>query len=136
MDDLRNENVVKESALNESVQNESAVNQSALNASASSAQVPSERKESGVLTVYKKKSTFKGAGDEDFWYSATRSDGSSVICKFKCTIPMDSLAFEIYDIVGTAKKKEVEVKGEKYTNYTYYITDCKFQEIKGEPLPF
>lgn len=101
-----------------------------------SAQVENERKESGVLTVYKKKSTFKGAGDDDFWFSATRSDGSSVVCKFKCAIPLDSLAFEIYDIVGTCKKKEVEVKGEKYTNYTYYITGCKFQEIKGEPLPF
>ena len=126
MDDLRNEFEGKE--IKESAQS--------VNESASSAQVPSERKESGVLTVYKKKSTFKGAGDEDFWYSATRSDGSSVICKFKCAITIDSLAFEIYDIVGTAKKKEVEVKGEKYTNYTYYITDCKFQEIKGEPLPF
>ena len=126
MDDLRND--FKEKEIKESAQ--------FVNESASSTQVPSERKESGVLTVYKKKSTFKGAGDEDFWYSATRSDGSSVICKFKCTIPLDSLAFEIYDIVGTAKKKEVEVKGEKYTNYTYYITDCKFQDIKGEPLPF
>ena len=126
MDDLRNEFEGKE--IKESAQS--------VNESASSAQVPSERKESGVLTVYKKKSTFKGAGDEDFWYSATRSDGSSVICKFKCAIPIDSLAFEIYDIVGTAKKKDVEVKGEKYTNYTYYITDCKFQDIKGEPLPF
>ena len=126
MDDLRNEFEGKE--IKESAQS--------ANESASSAQVPSERKESGVLTVYKKKSTFKGAGDEDFWYSATRSDGSSVICKFKCAIPLDSLAFEIYDIVGTAKKKDVEVKGERYTNYTYYITDCKFQEIKGEPLPF
>lgn len=101
-----------------------------------SAQVPSEHRDSGVLTVYKKQSTFKGATDKDFWYSATRSDGSSVICKFKCDIPLDSLAFEIYDIIGSCKKKEVEVKGEKYTNYTYYITDCKFQEIKGEPLPF
>ena len=126
MEDLRND--FEEKKIKESAQS--------TKESASSAQVPSERKESGVLTVYKKKSTFKGAGDEDFWYSATRSDGSSVICKFKCTIPIDSLAFEIYDIVGTAKKKEVEVKGEKYTNYTYYITDCKFQEIKGEPLPF
>lgn len=126
MEDLRNEIEEKKVVTSADVASENA----------SSAQVPSERKESGVLTVYKKKSTFKGAGDEDFWYSATRSDGSSVICKFKCTIPIDSLAFEIYDIVGTAKKKEVEVKGEKYTNYTYYITDCKFQEIKGEPLPF
>ena len=126
MEDLRND--FKEKEIKESEQS--------VNESASSAQVQSERKESGVLTVYKKKSTFKGAGDEDFWYSATRSDGSSVICKFKCAIPLDSLAFEIYDIVGTAKKKDVEVKGERYTNYTYYITDCKFQEIKGEPLPF
>lgn len=95
-----------------------------------------ENAKSGVLTVYKKQSTFKGATDKDFWYSATRSDGASVICKFKCEIETDSMAFEISDIVGTMKQKEVEVKGEKYTNYTYYITSCKFQEIKGEPLPF
>lgn len=88
------------------------------------------------LRVYKKKSTFKGAGDDDFYYSATRSDGCSVICKFKCEIATTSNAFEIYDIIGNMAKKEVVVKGETYTNYTYYITSCKFREIVGEPLPF
>lgn len=87
------------------------------------------------LRVYKKKSTFKGATENDFWYSATRSDGSSVICKFKCDIPTDSMAFEIYNIIGNFKRKEVEVKGEKYVNYTYYINSCDFSEIEGEPLP-
>lgn len=95
-----------------------------------------EQQEVDALRVYKKKSTFKGATDEDFWYSATRSDGNSVVCKFKCDIETDSQAFEIYDIVGSYKKKEVVVRGETYINYTYYITSCKFREIKGEPLPF
>lgn len=131
MEDLKNENVVKESALNES-----AVNQSALNESASNVSAESAHNQKDFLTVYKKKSTFKGAGENDFWYSATRNDGASVICKFKCEIQTDSLAFEITDIVGTCTKKEVEVKGEKYINYTYYITSCNFREIQGEPLPF
>ena len=88
------------------------------------------------LRVYRKKSTFKGATDTDFWYSATRSDGNSVICKFKCEVPDDiGSAFEIDNIVGTFKKKEVVVKGEKYINYTYYINTCDFHEIEGEPLP-
>lgn len=90
---------------------------------------------SGRLRVYKKKSTFKGATEQDFWYSATRSDGSSVICKFKCDIENDSMAFEISNVVGNFKKKEVEVKGETYINYTYYINSCDFHEIEGEELP-
>lgn len=90
---------------------------------------------SGKLRVYKKKSTFKGAADTDFWYSATRSDGNSVICKFKCDILTDSMAFEISNIIGNFKKKEVVVQGETYTNYTYYINSCDFSEIKGEELP-
>lgn len=88
------------------------------------------------MRVYKKKSTFKGATENDFYFSATRSDGASVICKFKCDIESTSSAFEIYDIVGNYTKKEVNVKGETYINYTYYITSCKFREIVGEPLPF
>lgn len=87
------------------------------------------------LRVYKKRSTFKGATESDFWYSATRSDGNSVICKFKCEIPTDSMAFEISNIVGNYKKKEVVVQGESYTNYTYYINSCDFYEIEGEELP-
>ena len=87
------------------------------------------------LRVYKRKSTFKGATDTDFWYSATRSDGNSVICKFKCQIPTDSTAFEISNIVGNFKRKEVTVQGENYINYTYYITSCDFSEIEGEELP-
>ena len=87
------------------------------------------------LRVYKRKSTFKGATDTDFWYSATRSDGNSVICKFKCQIPTDSTAFEISNIVGNFKRKEVTVHGEDYINYTYYITSCDFSEIEGEDLP-
>lgn len=91
-----------------------------------------------VLRVYRKKSTFKGATENDFFYSATRSDGNSVMCKFVDDIPehFQKLgAFEIYDIVGNAKSKEVVVKGETYINYTYYIKSCKFREIPSEALP-
>lgn len=101
-------------------------------------ETPKTNTSAASLKVYKKKSTFPGAKDTDFWYSATLSNGNSVICKFKCGIPDDInklLAFEIANVVGTCKKKEVEVKGEKYTNYTYYITSCDFREIVGEELP-
>lgn len=94
-----------------------------------------ETPKNGKLRVYKKKSTFKGATDADFWYSATRSDGNSVICKFKCDIPTGSMAFEINNINGNFKKKEVVVQGETYINYTYYINSCDFSEIEGEELP-
>ena len=87
------------------------------------------------LRVYKKRSTFKGATEQDFWYSATRSDGNSVICKFKCPIKTESMAFEISNVCGNFKKKEVVVQGETYTNYTYYINSCNFHEIEGEELP-
>ena len=120
------ENVKSAVVENETLQSADNVSASAVNKSA-----PKD-----FLTVYKKKSTFKGATDEDFWFSATRNDGASVICKFRCPVETDSLAFEITDIVGTAKRKEVDVKGEKYVNYTYYITSCKFREIQGEVLPF
>lgn len=92
-------------------------------------------KVSARMRVYKKKSTFKGATDADYWYSATRSDGNSVICVFKCPVTTDSKAFEISDVKGSFKKKEVTVKGETYTNYTYYINECQFHEIEGEELP-
>lgn len=91
--------------------------------------------EKTTMRVYRKKSVFKGATDTDFWYSATRADGNSVICKFKCPITTDSPAFEISNIVGTSKRSEVTVKGETYINYTYYIQSCDFSEIPGEPLP-
>ena len=87
-----------------------------------------------VLRVYKKQSTFKGATENDFWYSATRADGASVVCNFKCDIPTDSKAFEIYNIKGQAKREEVEVKGNKYVNYTYYISECDFKEIDAVDL--
>lgn len=86
------------------------------------------------LRVYRKQSTFKGATQNDFWYSATRSDGVSVNCVFKCDIPTDSGAFEIAYIKGNMKEKKVIVKGEEYTNVTYYITSCEFYEIEGVDL--
>ena len=91
--------------------------------------------ENKKMRVYRKKCTFKGATEKDFWYSASRSDGSSVSLKFKCPIETDSAAFEISDVVGTMKMKTVVSGGETYTNYTYYITQCTFSEIEGEPLP-
>lgn len=99
-----------------------------------------KRNENNVTTlrVYKKQSTFKGATENDFWYSATRSNGDSVICKFNCDIPEDIQklgAFEISNIVGNSKMKEVVVKGETYHNYTYYIKSCDFSEIPTESLP-
>lgn len=97
--------------------------------------VESEATTPARLRVYKKKSKFKGATESDFWYSATRSDGHSIICKFKCEIPTESMAFEISNIVGNYKKKEVVVQGESYTNYIYYINSCDFWEIEGEELP-
>lgn len=90
---------------------------------------------SARLRVYKKKSTFKGAKEEDFWYSATRSDGSAVSCVFKCPVTTESKAFEISNVIGNLKRKEVVAKGETYINYTYYINSCDFHEIEGEELP-
>lgn len=101
------------------------VNESAVNSSGSK----------DKLRVYRKKSTFKGATENDYWYSATRNDGASVICKFKCEVPLESGAFEISNIIGNAKKSEITIKGETYINYTYYIISCDFSEIAGEELP-
>lgn len=104
------------------------VNKSAVSAASASAK----------LRVYRKESEFKGEGADKYWYSATRSDGCSVRCKFNCPIPEEIQelgAFEISDIVGNSKMKEVTRKGETYTNYTYYIKSCKFSEIPVEDLP-
>jgi Autophagy-related protein 27. len=87
------------------------------------------------LRLYKKKSTFKGATDSDFWYSGTLSNGCSVIAIFKCEITTKSSAFDIANIIGNLKVKEVTHKNETYTNYTYYINSCDFIEIEGEDLP-
>lgn len=102
------------------------------------AETAESKKVATTLRVYRKKSTFKGAGENDFWYSATRADGASVMCKFNCEIPEEIKilgAFEISDIVGNAKYKEVTIKGETFVNYTYYIRSCKFSEIPTESLP-
>jgi len=87
-----------------------------------------------TMRVYVKQSTFKGATAEDVWYSATRSDGCSVVCVFKCPVPTKSKAFEIGNIRGGKKEKQVEVKGEVYNNITYFIDSCDFFEIEGEDL--
>lgn len=87
------------------------------------------------LRVFRHKSTFKGATENDFWYSATRSDGASVMCKFKCPVLSESNAFEISNIVGTFSHKVREVKDVLYDNFTYYINSCDFSEIEGEELP-
>lgn len=88
------------------------------------------------LRVYRHKSTFKGATEKDFWYSATRSDGYSIMCKFKCPVLSESNAFEISNIIGTFSRKVAEdAEGTLYTNFTYYINSCDFSEIEGEELP-
>lgn len=94
--------------------------------------------ESGrFLTVYRKKSTFQNASDDDYWYSATNKDGNSIICKFKNKVPENlGSAFIIFNIMGNSKRKEVEVKKETYINFTYYITSCCFSDIPSEELPF
>lgn len=96
--------------------------------------VSNEVQEVKKLRVYKHKSTFKGASDNDFWFTATRSDGSSIKCIFKCTITTDSMAFEISKVKGSMSVKNKVEKGETFTNYTYYITSCVFSEIEGEEL--
>lgn len=92
------------------------------------------------LRVYRKNSDAKIVqnGGDKYWYSATRSDGSSVRCVFKGALREqvpDEAAFEIFNVVGNAKLKEVVKDGETYQNYTYYITSCEFDEIAGEELP-
>lgn len=94
-----------------------------------------KKDKSGVLRVYKKKSTFKGAKEDDFWYSATRSDGCSINLVFKCPVMTDSKAFEISNVVGTCKKTETVKNATTYINFTYYISSCDFREIVGEELP-
>lgn len=91
--------------------------------------------QSKKLVVYKRKAQYKGAKPDEVWYSATRSDGNSVSVVFKCAVETESAAFEISDVVGTMKKRVVEKNNETYTNYTYYVTSCKFNEIEGEELP-
>lgn len=86
----------------------------------------------GKLRVYRKESKFK---EQKYWYSATRSDGASVVCIFKCEVPTDSVAFEISNVVGNLKRSEVVKDGETYINYRYYINSCEFSEIEGEELP-
>ena len=74
--------------------------------------------------MYRKKSTFKGAKEEDFWYSATRSDGSAVSCVFKCPVTTESKAFEISNVIGNLKRKEVFK--------TEILNRFRFPEISGE----
>lgn len=87
------------------------------------------------MKVYRKKATFKGAKETDFYFSATRSDGIGVIIKFKCKVLSESMAFEISDVIGTLKNTQNEKNGKIYNNFVYYVTSCTFSEIQGEPLP-
>lgn len=92
------------------------------------------------LRVYRKNSDAKiiANGGDKHWYSSTRSDGSSVRCVFKGAlreqVPNEA-AFDIYNVVGNSKLKEVVKDSETYQNYTYYITSCEFAEIEGIELP-
>lgn len=94
----------------------------------------------GVQTrrVYRKKSTFKGATEKDFWYSMTLSNGDSCILKFEKSLSVPDLsAFEIANVVGNEKTATVvdDDGNELYHNHTYYITACDFYKIRGEALP-
>ena len=101
-----------------------------------------KEKPTKTLKVYEKKSTFKGATENDKWYSATLSTGESVTIYFtenllekKQEVVGNAKAFEIYNCIGNMKKSTVEKNGEAYINLKYYLTDCSFQEIQGEELP-
>lgn len=105
-----------------------------------SADMTADKAESAVpsLKVYRKKSTFKGATDKDFWYSATLSNGASVILKFNASVKVPDLpAFEVSNVVGNAKHTPVHDDDGNliYDNYIYYVSSCDFSEIKGETLP-
>lgn len=116
-------------------------NQVVANESAESAQVENEEtvKNASVrkLRVYERESDYKNDdGTPKKWYSATLSNGHSCNVVFKCTIPPDmGKAFEISNVWGNMKSKEVIKKSETYTNYTYYVTQCDFSEIPAEILP-
>lgn len=108
--------------------------------SASTQKTTTKKEENDFLTVYRKKSTFKGATDTDFWYSATLSDGKSAILKFDNSLEIPDLpAFAVKDIKGQAKHKPVysEENPEEiiYDNMVYYIKECKFLEIPSVDLP-
>lgn len=89
------------------------------------------------LRVYERESDYKDEnGNPKKWYSATLSNGHSCNVVFKCPIPENiGKAFEISNVWGNMKSKEVIKKSETYTNYTYYITSCDFSDIPSEALP-
>lgn len=89
------------------------------------------------LRVYERESDYKDDdGNKKKWYSATRSTGESVNVVFKNEIPEHiGKAFEISNVMGNLKRKEVTKKGETYTNFTYYVSSCDFSEIPSEILP-
>ena len=98
--------------------------------------VANQSEVSKYLKVYRHKSTFKGAGDNDFYYTATRSDGSAIMVHFKCEVELNLSAFEIFNAKGNMSSKKVVKDGKEYTNYDYYIQSCSFREIEGQDLPF
>lgn len=104
------------------------VNQSAVNASVSNGNT-----DNISVKVYRK--NVKVNGKEVTIYSGTRSDGSSVSFVFKCPIETESAAFEVSDVIGQLKLRKATKDGVEYNNYTYYVSSCKFSEIKGEVLP-
>lgn len=118
------------------MQENDVVNASAVNETAISESVANQSASTKYLKVYRHKSTFKGAGDNDYYYTATRSDGSGVFVHFKCKVELDLSAFEIFNAKGNLKATKKVKDGKEYTNYDYYIQSCSFREIEGEDLPF
>ncbi len=86
-----------------------------------------------MLKVYRKESKFdKG----EFYYSATRADGSLVnivFTKDSIEIP-DAKAFGMRKIKGQPKEKTIEKDGQTYTNFTYYVTECEFCDMPSIDL--
>lgn len=110
----------------------------------------SQKKNNPTLTIYRKKSTFKGATDKDFWYSATLSKETSlklsegtnekinIVCKFGNELKVPDLpAFAISGVIGNIKHKPLNDDNGNllYDNYIYYIEKCDFTKIPTEPLP-
>ena len=69
-------------------------------------------------------------------YSGTDSNGELVNFKFDSDLEVPDLkAFEIYDAIGTQKRKTIELDGADVEVRVLYISGCKFRKIVGEALP-
>lgn len=82
------------------------------------------------MLVYTKQSKFGGN-----WYTATNSNGESVVCVFQNNALAklndylknngNPRCFNISKIKGNRKSKQVEHNGELFNSCKYYITECE-----------